>query len=159
MNKILFLDFDGVINCDAFRLSASNSKNVITSLKEWIPTEFMDPVRIARINRILAATGAKVVLSTMWRKQYTIDTLKGFLKERGFEGEVIDITPVKLSYVPRGKEIQMWMREQREKPIHFAIIDDDEEAGIGFDRRFVHTPDGVEDEHVEKAIEILGLKA
>lgn len=57
---VLFLDFDGVLG--AGRVWAQNES------RRWTcPAGWLDPVLIARFNRLVRRTGAAVVLSTSWR--------------------------------------------------------------------------------------------
>lgn len=66
MTPIIFLDIDGVLNRHVFNREAGSGT--------------IDPKCVKQLNRILRATGAKIVLSSAWR--YMIHrramTLKGF---------------------------------------------------------------------------------
>ena len=54
--KLIFLDIDGVLNYEGYgRLTRSG-------------TRFVDPVLIKRLKKIIDCTGAKVVLSSTWRR-------------------------------------------------------------------------------------------
>lgn len=128
--KVIFLDVDGVLN--------------------WVGTE--DRIdgyiglcreRIQRLNRICDAhPDAKIVVSSTWRHAYRngMEDLVALLKERGVTAEIIDHTPVKMSYVPRGGEIRMWIEGWREEnpgqDLNFVILDDDTEGmeGLSWER-------------------------
>jgi hypothetical protein len=84
--KIIFLDIDGVLNCD-------NTRN---------PRRFpyvIDPRLLARLKRLLKATHAKVVLSSSWR----CDPV-GLLAARHWGVPFFDVCPDK-PRSPRGKEM------------------------------------------------------
>lgn len=54
--KLIFLDIDGVLNYEGYeRLTRSG-------------TRFVDPILIKRLKKIIDCTGAKVVLSSTWRR-------------------------------------------------------------------------------------------
>lgn len=150
MVKVVFLDFDGVLNSESFVRDYYRK-----SFLQREPAE-IDPVAVARLNRILEATGAVVCISSSWRLLHKTEELVDFLKGTGFTGKVIGITP-RLD-APRGMEIQEWMdtapgyREIES----FVILDDDADmAHLG--HRLVQTDfaGGLEDHHIERAIRML----
>ena len=69
--KILFLDFDGVLNCydDIGR-----------------GPDPINPAAVARLNVIVARTGARIVITSSWRLRYPLDALRARLAMAGFEG-------------------------------------------------------------------------
>ena len=62
MNKYLFLDIDGVLNHDKWFDSEHYKKHQ----ENWKKSMF-DPECVARVNRILEVTGARLVVSSSWR--------------------------------------------------------------------------------------------
>lgn len=104
MDKIIFLDNDGVINTNK-------------TLEQGVT---IDPVRVELVKRICAETGAKIVSSSSWRANpQAIE----YLKSLGLP--IVDITVISpRDLVPRGREIQMWLDEHPEVK-KYAIIDDD----------------------------------
>ena len=80
--KALFLDFDGVLNSHEFLYVAARNRDY----EERAGNEHMelDPVAVARLNRVIAATGAKVVVSSSWRHGRTAEWLHNTLKKAGF---------------------------------------------------------------------------
>lgn len=122
--KIIFLDIDGVLN----NADTTDKVDGFTGL---------DPYLIANFNKIIDAhPDAKIVISSTWRKPLAFMKsysdfagLKRLLAERGLKGEIIDHTPIKMSYVTRGGEIRMWLEEARELGVtQFVVIDDDTEG-------------------------------
>ena len=155
--KILFLDFDGVLNSEAFFRAHGN---------RYLP-ETLDTLAVARLNAILARTGARVVVSSTWRLGYSQAELQAILERHGFAGEIIGVTPqieevdadgIRVAlHRPRGQEIQAWLSAQPEAPEAFVILDDQDDmehlAG-----RMVQTTfaTGLGDPHVEAAVQMLG---
>ncbi len=146
---LLFLDFDGVI--------CTRSSLVYAMTKENRDVEMLDPVCIERLNQIVEATGAKIVISSTWRIIHTLDELKLWLKEKGFRGEVIGKTPV--LHTERGHEIQTWIglyETSGLSPKGMVIIDDDADMAH-LSHKLVRTnmDGGLLDHHVDQAIKIL----
>ena len=54
--KLIFLDIDGVLNYEGYERFTRSG------------TRFVDPVLIKRLKKIIDRTGAKVVLSSTWRR-------------------------------------------------------------------------------------------
>ena len=139
--NIIFLDIDGVLNCqDYYRSDRYNRENSTYPLSE------IDPFRIELLNDIVNQTGAKVVLSSSWRHNRTIEEMMGILNECGFKGEIIDFTPCsRCSMCFRGNEIQKWIENNKEllgKPYHqfntYVIIDDDSDMLYWQRNNFYH---------------------
>jgi hypothetical protein len=148
--KVLFLDFDGVLNSHKFLRAASGGM------------DRLDPAAVKRLNTIVARSGAKVVISSTWRIKRSLAELRATLAALGFEGEVIDKTPELPSagygdpFLARCEEIQAWISGRSEPLESFAILDDAYlEAVVQF---LVQTEleTGLSDEHVAAALEILG---
>lgn len=140
MNPIIFLDFDGVIVVGTDWRKAS-------------------PVHIQRLNRIIEATGAEIVVSSSWRYGHDCEAL---LKEWGCVGKVIGCTPKGGHELPsgifkgetRGSEIQGWLELHPTET--FIIIDDDPDMGALRPRCiFTDFRDGLQDLHVQLAIRAL----
>lgn len=84
MNKYLFLDIDGVLNHDEWFESVHYRKHQ----ENWKKSMF-DPECVARVNKILEATGARLVVSSSWR---TMGDLKEIFEGIGLPTD-FDITP------------------------------------------------------------------
>ena len=141
MNKILFLDIDGVLNSLAF-------------LETQDTAATMDPVAVERLNRIVDATQCKIVVSSSWRCGVKFSHLVGILRNFGVRGEIIDKTPeLDIVQFSRGDEINTWLRLHSEVT-HFVILDDNTDPQM---RNLVetHFKTGLTDEHVEQAIRML----
>lgn len=66
---------------------------------------------------------------------------------------LVDSTP-RLAGQSRHLEIDHYLSALTTRP-DFVVLDDSEEAGIGFGPHFIHVSDGLEDEHVEQALQVL----
>jgi hypothetical protein len=144
--KVIFLDFDGVINSNPFLIDLCDKKI------EWGSAHIStDMVKI--IDELCFLTGAKVVISSTWRLFVPLKTLSSWLREHGFNGEVIDKTQ-SIPREPRGKEIASWL--YRHDVESFVIFDDCDEMD-GLHEFFVQTDQevGVTIDDMEKAIRIL----
>lgn len=155
MKRIVFLDFDGILNCRRFlRDHAAKSGSRIVAASAWRPEDHLDPARVARLNAIVADDFARVVVSSSWRCAFDLPRLRELLEGAGFVGEIIDRTPWLVGH-GRHVEIRRWLEATVIAPDRFVILDDDQEAGVGFGSRYVFVPDGLEDEHVDRARRVL----
>ncbi len=103
--KVLFLDIDGVVNC-------------ITTAQRHRGTIGIDPYMALLVDRIVQATGAKIVLSSTWRLWESSRQ-----EVRRQVGEFIDVTP-EIGGAIRGQEIAEWLKGHPEV-MRYAILDDD----------------------------------
>jgi hypothetical protein len=148
--KVVFLDFDGVLNNHGFLQQQPHRLDRI------------DPTAVGRLNTIVARSGAKVVISSSWRIHHSLEDLRERLGEVGFEGEVIGQTP-DISwgeygdpFIGRAREIQTWIEEHPEPLESFVVLDDiymDDIAQFLVKTEFTT---GLEEAHVDAALAILG---
>jgi hypothetical protein len=124
--KVIFLDFDGVLNSVSFHTKLAKDEVVYDG-----QTPPLDRAAVEVLNKVVRQTGAMVVVSSTWRKGSSRTQLSGWLKDAGFEGVVIGATGT-IHNAPRGHEIQEWLdqrpqvHEHRFGPVtHFVILDDD----------------------------------
>jgi hypothetical protein len=179
--NIIFLDFDGVINCDGWLEQASSTppytpeeELLIVKMKEAgeHPADYavgsarsICPDMVAHVNSIIEASGAKVVISSAWRKLFTIECLRLLLEHNGFKGEIIGVTPAKRQtnfwdVEIRAVEIKAWLESsEAEQVTGFVILDDDPSPGYEeyYSNNTVTTSFwfGMTEEHTQKAIDIL----
>jgi hypothetical protein len=118
--KIIFLDFDGVLNHQNW-YKHRMEKVDHNELYDHYPFYEFDPESIEQLNRVVDETQAKVVISSTWRHGRSVTELQELLDRVGFTGEVIDKTPSfyaagtdnldnKINYtIPRGCEIDWWL--------------------------------------------------
>jgi hypothetical protein len=105
---IIFLDIDGVLN--SFK-----------SLKEFGTYKILDGQNIDCLNAIIEHTQGKIVISSSWRLQYTLEELQTILEKYGFNycNSIIGYTPLDKF---REIEIEKWLKEYGNTK--FLIIDD-----------------------------------
>lgn len=154
--KVIFLDFDGVITTPKSKCR-------------------LDPEKMALIGRILDATGAKIVISSSWRRYSLEETIRhitdtGNLFVGGnpfpYPDAVVGVTERMYSFcyphndrhfgLPRGCEIEHYLNQHGEVD-SYVIIDDDQDMLLCQAENFVHTDGeiGLTEDDVEKAIKIL----
>ncbi len=153
--KIIFLDIDGVLNvitqgCDEYGSTFHQ--------------HFMD-----NLKRIVDETGAKIVISSSWRKS-GLKIMQEMWKHRGLAGEVIDTTPSlylkkggsiqywndKLSQhptpkiygysIPRGCEIDYWLSSEKHEIESYVILDDDSDMLLHQIDKFVKCSGNIDHE-------------
>ena len=136
MNKYIFLDVDGVMNHETWYKSVNYKEGVTT--EEYEKSQFCNWT-VEILNNLTDKTGAKIVVSSSWRKGKSIDELKKLFESVGITGEVVGKTPVLYftgldNYncsVPRGNEIKAWLETskdlhgQKMSEIKYVIFDDD----------------------------------
>ena len=163
--KVIFLDIDGVLNGH-----------------DWDEAAQSNRIRhkcVERLSRIMAATDAKIVLSSAWR--YMIHcgamTTRGFeymLRTHGANGIVNRIVGVTIRdeetpgylgpdhahgcWEPRAAQIRAWLGEHPDVE-SFVVIDD--ECVPGFGTRFIQTngKTGLTDADVELVIAAMNMEA
>ena len=149
--RVIFLDIDGVVNC--------------WDTKERAPSRVIGVEQrlIAHIKEIVDATGAKIVLSFTWRKDWAFDLLDGkdwiYLRDEFAKQGLhfLDYTPSRRDS-HRGEEIKEWL-ESTDYDVESYVVIDDEMYDIWelHEGHLVQTSydDGIKPEAVDKAIKIL----
>lgn len=128
--KLLFLDIDGVLNYFDFNMEAE--------MNSFLNFSEIDTEKVLLLNEIVRRTEAKIVISSSWRKLYSIEDLIEGLKGRGFIGEIIDVTPsINIMNLQRGHEIKHWIDNCDLDISSIVILDDDSDM------------EGVEEYHIK----------
>ncbi len=127
--KLVFLDFDGVICPGSY--DRPESTNITIGSPEWYAIP-MDKDCIERLNNLINATGAYVVISSAWRLGHRLDELRNMLEIAGFTGNVIGKTGVAYGDGSRGDQIAAWIEDGRElfdieEVESFVILDDNDD--------------------------------
>lgn len=156
--KVIFLDFDGVLNSHEFM--RARQEDILDCRRE---SDALDPEAIARLNRLVAETGAVVVVSSSWRITRSVERLQQTLDERGFVGTVIDKTidwymcATRYEKQQRGDEIRMWLDEHPEVE-SFIVLDDSSDMDAVVERHIQTSlfTGGLQDDHVARAVAMLG---
>ncbi len=155
--KLLFLDIDGVL---------ATRQELMKGLLEDRSHDF-NPDAINYLNRLCKETDCSIVISSTWRLGKDIDALRKIFLRRGFvyPEKIIGKT---LSWLAgprdhefsRGEEIEVYLHEATMQAIiqTYCIVDDDSDMLVHQLPYFVKTEfeTGLQKEHYEKIIEILG---
>jgi hypothetical protein len=122
--RVVFLDIDGVLNSRMWDVKmALTGGNLLD----------VDPVPTIRLIQAIREIDAKVVLSSSWRR---IPEYVDYLKSLGLP--VIDGTPWGDPFEPRANQITAWL-DSHPDVSEIAIVDDEPDAGVGFEAVFIHT--------------------
>ena len=175
MERVIFLDIDGVLNSVAWMsapdpdpmlprariagdvIGASHYCHVSRAELARDPDR-LDPAAINRVAWLARETDSAVVMSTSWRALIDyrgLNTLFAWIADWP-PGLARGQTPLLHSLFERGREIEAWLREH---PCEGYVILDDlpPEAFPGHEDRLVQTDigEGLQDEHCDKARRIL----
>jgi hypothetical protein len=153
MTKLIFLDIDGVLNSAEFLAPLLGGRGGNIAEGSFDTSAHIDPQRVQRLNRLIAGTAARVVLSSSWRLAFGREKTEHSLREKGFAHALADETP-RIFGGDRHAEIKAYLASLS-PPVRFVVLDDDAIAGFGLEENFVHVADGLEDEHVERARRLL----
>lgn len=148
--KVIFLDFDGVLNSAKYLLGCGDCGMAI------------DPTRMVLLKQIVAATDAKIVLSTSWREHWSNNLADcdntGVLINSIFSTyglQIFDKTPQ--LHERRETEIKNWLDAHPEVK-NFVVLDDRLLSADYLSGHFIKTSnyfDGLDETDVHKAIDIL----
>lgn len=144
--KVIFLDFDGVLNNNSYFLDS----------KEKAPF-FLQDEKMILLKQIVDTTNAKIVLSTSWREIWNSDLdislkLKDYFNS--FDLSVYDVTK-NINY-NRPLEISTWLKENNVNS--YVILDDIANPWYEHVNNVVVTNkefNGLSQDDVNKAIDIL----
>lgn len=168
MKKIIFLDFDGVLNTE------HNQNMLLYKGKAWKDKHgaFFDLKAVAELNRIVEETKADIVIESSW-KHLGLEAMRQMWRDRNMPGNVIDVTPSSASnnwllnanldeMDPahtqwKGVEIASWIAENLHDEDRYVIIDDEY---VILDSQLPHfiltNPyDGIIPELADRAIKLL----
>ena len=168
MRKIIFLDFDGVLNTENYNLVLKRKGKICQD--EY--GALFDPNAVKQLKRIVDATGADIVIESSW-KYLGLDAMKELWEIRNLPGRVIDITPSSVSdeYLSnvdldnldasmlhcKGLEISSWLSEKGQSNTRYVIIDDEYVVLESQSSNFIliNPYEGITEEQANQAISIL----
>ena len=159
MDKIIFLDIDGVLNHEDYY--RSNNKKFIAIDSDYRYQTFC-PNSKAFLNQLIEKTNAKIVISSTWRAD-GINRMQDVWENEKMSGEIIGITPHfclagydKLQgSAPRGCEIERYLKDlgfyhinyskdeqlkymEKSNISNYIIIDDDSDMLYGQKNHFIN---------------------
>lgn len=144
--KVLFLDFDGVLNTEKYVKNCGYFGVVI------------DPEKLENLKQIVDETGAKIVLTISWREHWgeplhdeTGDEIDRIFKSVGMK--IFGKTP---KLINREDEIDQWLKTNS-GVTSFAVLDDMFLSAPFLNDFFVKTSShrGLDEQATRKALEIL----
>ena len=158
--KVIFLDIDGVLNCEnAYRSGECKYKEWVNHRGEKDHHQSFCSWSKELLNKLIDETDAKIVISSTWRSS-GIEFMKSVWQHEGMHGEIIGLTPnfrgdVDGYTIPRGCEIEKWLKDNGFSHINwdkdtqqeyinktgienYIIIDDDGDMLYGQRHHFVH---------------------
>ena len=140
--RLVFLDFDGVLNCDRSRQELGTKYRFARS-------------SVAALNLVLRQTGAFIVITSSWRDSWSLRDNAEFLERDGIlSGRVVGKTPT--SERERGVEIDAWLRSVPYPVESFVILDDREDMGTHRKRLIRVDPEvGLGEVQARRAISLL----
>ena len=120
MRKIIFLDFDGVLNTEYYQGLLQFQG------KQWQDQygAFFDPRAVRQLKRVIDATGADIVVESSW-KYLGLEAMQELWRVRNLPRRVIDITPSLTGNASKGEEIAAWLSEYATPDTRYVIIDDE----------------------------------
>jgi hypothetical protein len=116
--KIIFLDFDGVLN------SLQTKPRDPRGLIDWL-----DPRNVTQLSSALERTGASIVVTSSWRLSTPLPQIRHALEARGCVATVVGVTP-SLHPELRDREISAWLESSDEMPDDWLVVDDESLEGL-----------------------------
>jgi hypothetical protein len=172
------MDVDGVLNSEAFLRKVDEQHRQLghadparpkheTTCECYRLERQIDHDAILRLNRIVAATESKIVVSSSWRLLLDPPELHRVLVSHGLVAEIIGETPdgpndpeIRAALgdsdrIFRGHEIDFWLKKHPEVK-RWVILDDCSDM-VMHKNRLVQTDceEGLLDEHVDLAIRVM----
>jgi hypothetical protein len=163
--SIIFLDIDGVLNCqrgwEHYIGNGHHSTWDYSKVPEYKYGGFSRipfcPKAVSLLNELIHLTRAKIVVISTWRHGNSLEELQNCLEERGVRGLVVGKT-LSSGRLKRGEEIELWI-EEFGTPEKFVIIDDDFSYDIEefYPKNGVQPsePEGFNEECFQRAVNIL----
>ncbi len=172
MKKVIFLDFDGVLNTGKYQ--AQLKEMGVKGADEF--GLLFDPEAVENLKMIIdAVPSALIVINSTWKFE-GLDWMKTLWRKRGMPGAVHSVTPYyqfdfaqmdpdELSTAmtaQKGFDIKQWVKDYAPKGCAYVILDDDKRVFLPEQmERLVLTDDycGLKVENSKEAIAILTNEA
>jgi len=158
MKNIIFLDIDGVLNCELYYKGTqfNDYKSAKKELRKQVKSENIGRMeyygsqictdRIKLLNELCQETESKIVVSSTWRMTKSKEELQDILNNSGATFTVLDKTG-HCECRTRGCEIYKWLQDNCMKHfgVHghdfyrYAIIDDDSDMLLNQQNHFFQT--------------------
>lgn len=116
--KIIFLDFDGVMDTCFMKISLTKEKRALSDKYGLL----FDNECVGNLKKIIDTTNADIVVTSSWKLDMSLEKLQEMWEYRKLPGKVIDVTPNLIG--SRGDEIVAWIETHGGNDIQYVIIDD-----------------------------------
>ena len=116
--KVIFLDFDGVLNCQKFVLDRNRK---IRNVEPYDSLELLDLKKVLLVKDICNNTGAKIVVVSSWKNLLSYSDVEKVLKDIGLP---IVGTTITKEHGTRGKEIKDYIEEILSRLIKTSFYED-----------------------------------
>lgn len=144
-NSIIFLDFDGVLNCQLFYDSSEYHPDFIGKEPYSHSLWNCSKTRIELLNQLCKDTNSAVVVSASLRNSFTVEGLRDLFERCGGTFHILDKTGNCKCRI-RGVEIHNWLVENSKKYFgvnyydfrKYAILDDDSDMLLEQYENFFH---------------------
>jgi hypothetical protein len=163
MTPLIFLDIDGCLNskqsCSSFfnkNIKKYGNRNNAPNWLQW-GVELPARKHIKALNEILNKTGAEIVISSMWRDDFSDIGWNYFFRALGIKGYVRGKTP-RIQSAGRGNEIAVYLEGRKE---NYVILDDDYDYDYDHIKQHwlvIPNDTGLGKEHIQPAIDIINGK-
>lgn len=131
MKRVLFLDFDGVLNTGKYQNQLKAEGN--TRADEFGP--LFDPEAVENLKMIIdAVPDVLLVITSSWKDAFGPSVVRRLWKERGLPGKIHSMTRVCMDFFPdlesgemppiKGPEAKQWIEEHDMKGCKYVILDD-----------------------------------
>ena len=115
MEKVIFLDIDGVLNSEEYFI---NRQRPYTG--DFRRSHDIDSIAIERLNRIMENTNTEIVLSSSWRI-FPLTEVVSAMNYKGFKYNIKYVTT--REYMDRGLQILKFIQENSVED--YIVLDDE----------------------------------
>ena len=119
MKKIIFLDFDGVMDTEYYSQILASESFLLNDEYGLI----FDPNSVRNLKRIIDETYADIVVTSTWKYMMSYADILDMWKARNLPGFVTDVTPNIHGCRCRGNEIDAWLGDCKDE-CQYVILDD-----------------------------------
>ncbi len=122
--KVIFLDFDGVLNNGEWMKKINWEERPISMFEK--DKREIDPSKVKLISDLALEFNASIVISSSWRILLSLEELTALLRGCGLDEKVsvIGVTPQD-SRGFRGSEVEAWLKNTHHTIESHVIFDDD----------------------------------